>query len=59
MAGGTSRGEKVELDTKALNEARLDGRMDTVMQETLERLQPEAAYSPPRMALDRATSSST
>ncbi len=38
---------KVELDTKALNKARLDGRMDTVMQETLERLQPEAAYFTP------------
>ena len=38
---------KVELDTKALNKARLDGRMDTVMQETVERLQPEAAYFTP------------
>ena len=38
---------KVELDTKALNKARLDGRMDTVMQETTERLQPEAAYFTP------------
>ena len=38
---------KVEFDTEASNKARTDGRMDAVMQETFERLQPEAAYFTP------------
>ncbi len=38
---------KAQLDTEAANKAITDGRMPGIMQETFERLKPEAAYFGP------------
>jgi hypothetical protein len=50
---------KVQLDTEAGSRAIADGSMPQLMQETLGRLQPEAAYFGPENGIRTASSCST